>query len=148
MFQSSKVAQIASEFRNYRKDILGISERRWTGSGKIVLTLGETVLWSGKESLNVSGVALMISKHAAKCLEEWKAVNDDRIMTACFSSKYVATTVIVCYAPTNEAEEETKEGFYNQLQAVVRSVRRHDVRIVGGDFNAKVGADNSRRERE
>ena len=146
MFQSSKVQQVAREFREYKLEVLGISEARWSGSGKMVLTSGETVLWSGREVGHESGVALMLSKHAAKCLEEWKPVSD-RILIARFFSRYVATTIVVCYAPTNEADDEAKEQFYGQLQATVRRVPKHDLVIVGGDFNAKVGGDNRNRER-
>lgn len=144
MFQLSNVAQVAKEFRNYKLEILGISESRWSGSGKMGLTTGETVMWSGMEKTHESGVALMLSKHAAKYLEEWKAVSN-RILIARFFSIYVATTVVVCYASTNGAEDDVKEAFYDSLQAIVRDVKRYDLLIVGGDFNAKVGSDNNGR---
>jgi hypothetical protein len=66
------------------------------------------VIWSGKEKEHESGVALMMSKHTAKCLIEWRGVSD-RIVTARFDSKYVKTTVILCYAPTNSAADDVKE---------------------------------------
>ena len=35
MYSTSKTAQIVKEMGNYKLDILGISECRWTGSGKM-----------------------------------------------------------------------------------------------------------------
>ena len=35
MYSTSKTAQIVKEMGNYQLDILGISECRWTGSGKM-----------------------------------------------------------------------------------------------------------------
>ena len=35
MYSTSKIAQVIKEIGNYKLDILGISECRWTGSGKI-----------------------------------------------------------------------------------------------------------------
>ena len=35
MYSTSKTAQIVQEMGNYQLDILGISECRWTGSGKV-----------------------------------------------------------------------------------------------------------------
>ena len=146
MYQTGKAAQIAKEFRNYKLSILGISECRWSGSGKLRLVTGETVLYSGKESEHESGVAVMLDEFSEKCLIEWKPVSD-RILSARFESKFAKSTVIVCYAPTNNAEEVVKETFYEQLQVTVSEVNRHDVLIVGGDFNAKVGKDSRGKER-
>ncbi|KAK3101882.1 hypothetical protein FSP39_007017 [Pinctada imbricata] len=46
-----------------------------------------------------------------------------------------------CNAPTNDAEEEKKDDFYLQLQAVLDKRRQKDITVFKGDFNAKVGAD-------
>ena len=43
------------------------------------------------------------------------------------------------YAPTNEADDEVKDDFYEQLQKIVDEVPRHDMLLVIGDWNAKVG---------
>ena len=51
------------------------------------------------------------------------------------------------YAPTEEAEEEEKDGFYEQLEEEIRITHRHDVLMVIGDLNARVGEDNTGRER-
>ena len=132
MFQTSKAAQVAKEFREYRLDILGISECRWPGTGRLMLTSGETVIWSGKEREHEGGVALMMDRKTEKCLLEWKGISD-RILKARFDSKYVKTTVFVCYAPTNSASEDEKERFYEQLQGAVSEVDNHDILIVGGE---------------
>ena len=57
-------------------------------------------------------------------------------------SRYVKLLIIQVYAPTNEANIEDKDNFYEQLQTVVDSVHKHDILLVMGDLNAKVGEDN------
>lgn len=47
--------------------------------------------------------------------------------------------MIHAYAPTNDADEVTKEDFYGKLQEVAEQVHKHDMLIITGDMNAKVG---------
>ena len=146
MFEPSKAAQIAREMEQHNICILGISEARWTGSGRITLNRGQTVLYSGRgDNQHQDGVALMLNKEASKALLEWNPVSS-RILTARFDSRFVKLSIIQCYAPTNEAEEETKDTFYEQLQSVVDKVPKHDLLLVMGDVNAKVGCNNQGRE--
>ena len=65
------------------------------------------------------------------------------VLTARFSSKWRNMTVIQCYAPTNSNEEEIKEEFYEELQAVMNKESSRDIAIVMGDMNAKVGCENT-----
>ena len=44
LYAPGKVQQVAKELKNYTIDLLGVSECRWTGSGKLRLNSGETVL--------------------------------------------------------------------------------------------------------
>ena len=53
--------------------------------------------------------------------------------------------VIQAHAPTNEAIDEEKDEFYSQLQDSISSCSRHDMIIVMGDLNAKVGSSNTHR---
>ena len=50
------------------------------------------------------------------------------------------TGPVLC--PTNDRENTDKDVFYQQFQAEVDAEPRHDLTIVMGDLNAKVGSDN------
>ncbi|XP_062602943.1 craniofacial development protein 2-like [Saccostrea cucullata] len=49
-------------------------------------------------------------------------------------------------SPTHDASDEEIDIFYNQLQSVLHRTPKHDMVIVMGDVNAKVGSDNTGRD--
>jgi len=53
------------------------------------------------------------------------------------NSRYA--TLISAYAPTLDAEEESKDRFYSQLHTLFQSIPHDDKIILLGDFNARVG---------
>jgi exonuclease III len=75
----------------------------------------------------------------------WNAINE-RLLYARFNSSYVRLSVLVCYAPTDEADDEDKAAFYESLQATLENIPKHDVHLVIGDFNARVGSNNKNLE--
>lgn len=142
--QNHRFLQIEREFLRYNLDIMGLSEIRWLGSGEYRSPTGSTVLlYSGKEmgSTHESGVGLLITPQTRQSIISWQPVSD-RIISARFQSKMRNITIIQCYAPTENATQEKKDDFYNQLTAVYNNTPRGDIIIVMGDLNAKVGSVN------
>ena len=64
-----------------------------------------------------------------------------RIMIATFHGN-PETTVISCYSPTNVSDEIDTEIFYSDLSSLIRQVPKHNVLLIGGDFNAQLGQNN------
>ena len=84
LYTIGKSAQLAKEMEKYNIDILGVSECGWTGHGKVKLSTGESVIFSGRDdNLHHHGVAIMFSKKAEQSLIEWKSING-RIIYARF----------------------------------------------------------------
>ena len=72
----AKLAQVTAEMQRYKLHILGVSESRWTGSGRQTTTTGEAVLYSGREdNQHHEGVAMIPRKGMEKSLLEWKPVS-------------------------------------------------------------------------
>lgn len=56
----------------------------------------------------------------------------------CLTREYCKLTILQCYAPVNEAQED-KEDWFVQLQQTVSKVSQHDMLLINGDTNTKVG---------
>lgn len=80
-------------------------------------------------------MALIISKGQHPVGWGWEQLSE-RMIRAHFDSKH-CKLIMQCYSPTNEAEEEDRDGWYEALQHTVSKVPSH------GYMNAKVGADNT-----
>ena len=146
MFDTGRTVQVARERKMYGLQLLGFSETRWLGMGQMNLAAGEQLIYSGHTedgAPNTEGVAFMLSSLAQQALVGWEPVSP-RIVCAQFLTrkKEIKLNAIQCYAPTNDADENKKDTFYQQLQDVIDSKGNKDITIVMGDFNAKIGADN------
>ena len=147
MYETGKLAQVTTEMRRYNLHVLGVSESRGIETGRLKSMSGETVLYSGRDDeLHREGVAIILKKGADRSLLEWKPINS-RLIKARLKGKQNNLTLIQCYAPTNDSEDDLKDNFYLRLQAEIEQVPMQDLIIIMGDLNAKVGADNSGSDR-
>ena len=62
------------------------------------------------------------------------------MISVCFQGKPFTITVIQAYAPTSNAEEAEVEWFYEDLQDILDLTHQKDVLFIIGDWNAKVGS--------
>ena len=72
---------------------------------------------------------------------EWTPLSE-RMIQARFYSRYIKLTIIHIYAPTEEAEEQVKDVFYTRLQEILDTRNQHDMLMITGDMNAKIGDQN------
>ena len=62
------------------------------------------------------------------------------MISVCLQGKPFNITVIQVYAPTSKAEEAEVEWFYEDLQDLLEVTPKKDVLFIIGDWNAKVGS--------
>ena len=67
-------------------------------------------------------------------------LKNDRMISVHFQGKPFNITVIQVYAPTSNAEEAEVEWFYEDLQDLLELTPQKDVLFIKGDWNAKVGS--------
>lgn len=148
MYQAGKAENIAREMTQYNIGILGIAETRWLGSGETRLSSGHKIIYSGHPEdqgfHHTQGVAFMLSQAAQRSLVSWEP-HGPRLIEATFktSVKDIMLRLIMGYAPTNEAEEESKDIFYEHLRSIyIKNHSEKNITSLLGDLNAQVGQDN------
>ena len=96
------------------------------------------VYYCGQESLRRNGVAIIVNKRV------WNPVlgcnlKNDRMIFVYLQGKPFNIMVIQVYAPTSNAEEAEVEQSYEDQQDVLELTSKKDVLFIKGDWNAKVG---------
>ena len=67
-------------------------------------------------------------------------LKNDRMISVCFQGKPLNITEFQVYALNSNAEEAEVEQFYEDLQDLLELIPPKDVHFIIGDWNAKVGS--------
>ena len=93
----------------------------------------------GQESLRRNGVAIIVNKRVQNAVLGCNLKND-RMISVRFQGKPFNIMVIQVYALTSNAKEAEVEQFYEDLQDILELTHKKDVLSIIGDWNAKVGS--------
>ena len=133
-----KLEVVKQEMARVNVDILGISELKWTGMGEFNSD-NHYIYYCGQESLRRNGVAIMVNKRVRNAVLGCNLKNH-RMISVHFQGKPFNITVSQVYAPTSNTEEAKVEWFYEALQDLLELTPKKDVFFMIGDWNAKVGS--------
>ena len=97
------------------------------------------IYYCGQESLRRNGVALIVNKRVQNA-ELGCNCKNGRMIWVRFQDKPFNITVIQVYATTSNAEEAEVGWFYEDLQDLLELTPQKDVLFIIGDWNAKVGS--------
>ena len=140
-----KPNELAYLAEKYEIDVMCIQEHRIyhddvnikyhdIGKGWVLVTSSAT---KAENNATIGGVGLLLSPKAFKSVCAIENI-DSRIIIATFNGNPLVT-IISCYSPTNSADEDLAIEFYSNLSSLVRDIPKHNVKIIGGDMNAKIG---------
>ena len=119
-------------------DILGISELKCTRMHEFNSD-DHYIYYCGQEYIRRNGIAMIVNKSFQNAVLECNLKND-RMISVHFQGKPFKITVIQVYAPTSNTEEAEVEQFYEDLQDLLELKPPKDVLFIIGDWNAKVGS--------
>ena len=85
----------------------------------------------------MGAVGKLIGPWTLKSLNSIEKIHP-KMMVASFNGNSSAT-IISCYRPTNVNEETDLIAFCNELSSVFRRIPKHNVLVIGGHMNARIG---------
>lgn len=127
------------EIKRLGVDVLGVAETWWADAG-VCPTEGGTLYYSGNlERNHRKGVGIVVAKHIEKYVSGFVPYSDRAVLIK-LNVKPVNLNIIQVYAPTADAVDEEIEAFYDEVKDLLKFTRKHDINVIMGDFNAKLGS--------
>ncbi|XP_022197016.2 craniofacial development protein 2-like [Nilaparvata lugens] len=138
MLRPGKMMEIAEEMTKFDLDIVALQEIRWQSQGRIEKQ-NFTMYYSGPETrTGLFGTGFIINKKLKKHILAFDPVSDG-ICKLRIKCRLRNITIISVHAPTEEKSNDDKEEFYDILKKTVEKSPKYDMKLILGDFNAKVG---------
>ena len=102
MLQLGNVQLFGDEMMRLGVDICGLSEVRWNGQGHFTTLDGHTIVYPGRLTQGMSGVAVWIHRKLAGALVGYEPISD-RVLVVRLKAKPRNITLIQVYGPTTVA---------------------------------------------
>ncbi|XP_071652474.1 uncharacterized protein [Temnothorax longispinosus] len=141
MLQAGKMMEVAEEVLRYGLDVVALQEVRWKGNGRIDKK-NYSMFYSGSETrTGQRGTGFIINSKMKKSYLGFEPLGE-RMCKLRLKGRFKNLFIISAYAPTEDANEEEKNAFYDELDRECSKIPKYDVLILLGDFNAKIGREN------
>eukprot|EP00116_Pleurobrachia_bachei_P001855 sb/3462117/ len=148
VFSCEKLTELVYQFVDHCLGIITLQEHRIVHADKvrqIQAGPGETLItstaWRNGAGVSVGGVGVLMRTEYSKLICEIRAVSH-RILAITLAGN-PKLTVISVYSPTECANVEEVEKFHHDLRDYINTVPAHNLLVVAGDFNARIGWEDS-----
>ena len=138
LYRPGALKVLEDQLSIYAVDILAIQEIRWLGTGTMENN-NYNIYYSCNPKEHIFGTGFIISKRVKHLVIDFQAINH-RLCYIRIKGRFFNYSLICAHAPTETTEnEEEKDCFYDDLEQAYIKCPKHDVKIILGDMNAKIG---------
>jgi hypothetical protein len=128
-----------NELKQCKIAIAAIQETRWNKFTPQAFTSnGNNIYTSSLADNQEFETAFLVDSKSNHMVKDFTPINE-RLYVIRIKGRFFNYSLINIHAPTNDSEEEAKDQFYEQLERAYAACPSHDVKVVIGDANAKVG---------
>jgi len=138
MLKAGKMQETADQITGSQIQIVALQEIRWRAYGTIMKDKYLIYYSCNPNSTGQAGTGFLIQRLTMNKILSFEPISD-RMCKLRVKGKFHNLTIINIHAPKEDKEEEIKEQFYEELQRIQDRVPKHDITIIMGDMNAKLG---------
>lgn len=135
LYKPGAALDLVRKLEKYKMKCLALQEVRWEDFG--TTKISQTTIFNGKCQNGHSLRIGFVHESIIHVVKDFKDINP-RLSTLTLKTDNDDTVLINVHTPTEEKDEKEKEYFYASLANVFDS-SEGSLRIVLGDFNAKLG---------
>lgn len=126
--------------QTYDVHVLAVQETKQKGVS--IRNMENIVFFNSGGENRLFGTGFILTKEMGNKVVDFKAISD-RMCWIRLRGKYRKISILNVHAPTEEKSEDVKEIFFDKIQKNFDSFPRYDFKLIVGDFNAKVGREET-----
>ncbi|PSN55555.1 hypothetical protein C0J52_12130 [Blattella germanica] len=139
LYSSGALEILTRELDRTGLDIVALQEVRWPGEGS--QESEKFTLYYGGATKPEFGTGFLVRRSILSAIRDIKFVSG-RISYIILKGKRHDFIIVNVYGPTEASDDTIKDEFYEELECVFDRLSRYHMKIVLGDFNAKVGRED------
>lgn len=138
-YTPGSIKELISEFKRYKIEVMAIQETKQMGSD--IVEIEDVILYKSGGENRLLGTGFMILKALKEKVINFKPISE-RMCAIRLKGKNRNISILNVHALSEEKEEENKDIWYEQLEKEYDRLHKHDIKILMGDWNAKIGKED------